>query len=145
MYKETNYKVPDACFGSETQGLLVTVFDDWGTTKFDWGMEIVNIQKALLLITDNCEYDEALYQYLTFCYEGESCDIPVMFNTLLKKVFQVTTVANDIAQVFMEGLPTEKSSKAEIENFAERVGTNVGKILRYATDFDPSKVVIAFQ
>lgn len=68
MYKDSNYKVTDACFGKETQDLIVNVFDDWGTTKFDWGTEIVSVQKALLLITDNCEYDEALYQYLEFCY-----------------------------------------------------------------------------
>ena len=144
MYKDSNYKNPEACFGTETKDLIVNVFDDWGTARFDWGTEIVNVQKIFLLITDFCEYDESIYQYLSFCYDGENCDVPVMMNTLLKKVFQVTTVANDIAQIFMEGIPTENDSAKTVEAFAERLGANFGKLLRYATDFDPSKVQLLY-
>jgi hypothetical protein len=144
MYKNTNYKNPDQCFGPETQALIVGVFDDWNTPKFDWGTEIVSIQKALLMITDWCQYDEVLYQYLEFCYDGDACDVVNMFNTLLKKVFQVTTVANDIAQVFMEGLPTQDSKPLDVELFANRVGQDVGKLLRYATDFDPTLVQLDY-
>jgi hypothetical protein len=144
MYKNTNYKNPDQCFGPEAQALIVGVFDDWNTPNFDWGTEIVSIQKALLMITDWCQYDEALYQYLEFCYSADACEIPNMINTLFKKVFQVTTVANDIAQVFMEGLPTQDSKVADIEQFANRVGQDVGKLLRYATDFDPTQVQLEY-
>ena len=63
-----------------------------------------------------------------------------MMGTLLKKVFQVTTIANDLAQVYSEGLPKESSSSNDIEDFAERLGSNVGKLLRYATEFDPNMI-----
>ena len=36
MYKDTNYKVTDACFGAETQKYLVNTFSLWGTPQFDW-------------------------------------------------------------------------------------------------------------
>lgn len=95
-------------------------------------------------ITDNCEYDEALYQYLTFCYNGENCEIQNMFSALLKKVFQVTTVVNDVVQIFVEGLVTEKDAPKKVEEFADKLGQAVGKLLRYATDFDASQVPILF-
>lgn len=95
-------------------------------------------------ITDNCEYDEALYQYLTFCYNGENCNIENMFSALLKKVFQVTTVVNDIVQLFVEGLININDPPAKVENFADKIGGAIGKLLRYATDFDPAQVPILF-
>ena len=68
------------------------------------------------------------------------CEPQNMMGTLLKKVFQVTTIANDLAQVYSEGLPKESSSSNDIEDFAERLGSNVGKLLRYATEFDPNMI-----
>ena len=68
------------------------------------------------------------------------CEPQNMMGTLLKKVFQVTTIANDLAQVYAEGLPKESSSSNDIEDFAERLGSNVGKLLRYATEFDPNMI-----
>jgi len=55
--------------------LIVTVFNEFSSTKFDWAQEIVNVGKIIMQVTDNCEYDEALYEYLTFCYNGENCEI----------------------------------------------------------------------
>ena len=143
MYKNTNYVNPAQCFGNETQTLIVTVFSDWNNGTFNWGNEVVNIQKILLLITDWCQYDEAVYDYLTYCYNGDSCEITNMVNTLLKKIFQVTTVANDVAQVVMEGLPQVTDTPATIEAFTNRIGADVGKLLRYATDFDPTTITLA--
>ena len=102
MYKATNYVVNPKCFGIETQQLFVQIFD---VSKFDFGTEILAIQNVSLMISDNCEFDESVYDYLTFCYNGEACEVATMVQTLLTKIFQVTTVANDIAQIFMEGLP----------------------------------------
>jgi len=144
MYKDSNYRVRNDCFGKETQDLVVGVFDDWGKNTFDWGNEIVSFQKALILTADNCEYDESVYDLLSFCYQGEQCEFPNMVQTLLKKVFQVTTVANDFAQIMMEGLPKETDSQNTVEDFAERVGSNCGKLLRYATDFDPTLIQSVF-
>ena len=94
------------------------------------------------MITDFCEYDESLYDLLTYCYEyEEACDPPTMMQTLLKKVFQVTTVANDFAALMQQGIPTEKSAIFDIEEFFERVGSKTGKLIRYATDFDPKLLI----
>lgn len=140
MYKDNNYRLSAQCFGSETQYLIIDTFDLWNGKEIDWLREVVNFQKALLLITDNCEYDEALYDILSYCYDGEACEPSNMMQTLLKKVFQVTTVANDMAQLILEGVPTETDPQDKVEDFAERIGSNVGKLLRYATDFDPTKI-----
>lgn len=70
------------------------------------------------------------------------CEPQNMMGTLLKKVFQVTTIANDLAQVYAEGLPNDQSSTSIIEDFSERLGSNVGKLLRYATEFDPNMISV---
>lgn len=73
------------------------------------------------------------------------CEPQNMVQTLLKKVFQVTTIANDFAQIYMEGLPTEADSIDKIEDFGERIGMNLGKLLRYATEFDPTIITTLYQ
>ena len=140
MYKDNNYRVASNCFDSKTQTAMTSVLDSTSTLVFDWNSQLSNIIFALKTITDNCEYDESLYDYLTYCYEGDMCEPQNMMGTLLKKVFQVTTIANDLAQVYAEGLPSDKASSNDIEDFAERLGSNVGKLLRYATEFDPNMI-----
>ena len=121
-----------------TQSALTSVLNGASTFNFDWNSQLSNLITSMKAITDNCEYDESLYDYLTYCYEGEMCEPQNMMGTLLKKVFQVTTVANDLAQVYAEGLPNEQAPTGIIEDFGERLGSNVGKLLRYATEFDPN-------
>ena len=60
----------------------------------------------------------------------------------MKKVFQVTTVANDLSQMMAEGLPTEDNKPQVIEDWFDRFGSNFGKLLRYATEFDPNIVPV---
>lgn len=81
-----------------------------------------------------------MYQYLDFCYNQNTCDVPTMAQSLMSKIFQVTTIVNDFAQIVMEGLPSQNSKPSDIEAFADRIGSDVGKLIRYATDFDPSQV-----
>ena len=69
-----------------------------------WLKEVVNFQKALLLITDNSEYDEALYEILSNYYDGDACDPTNMMKSLLKNVL---SVANDLAILIFEGVRTE--------------------------------------
>ena len=97
MYKENNFQVEKACFDQKTQDYLVLTFDSWGQIDFNWQDEILNLGNALNAITDNCMFDESLYDWLSYCYEVEMCDPSIMMQTALKKVFQVTTVANDMA------------------------------------------------
>ncbi len=143
MYKDTNYKVSDACFGAETQQYLVNTFSLWGTPKFDWQQQAVEVGACVSLITNNCDYDESIYDYLTYCYQTEACEIPNMFQTLLKKIFQVTTVGNEIAALVMQGLPAQTAKAETIQEYFAGFGLNGGKILRYATDFDPTQIQLA--
>jgi hypothetical protein len=138
MYKDNNYRVSASCFDRNTTLSITKVFDSVTTLNFDVTSSISEIIYALKSIADNCDYDESLYDYLSYCYEGDMCEPQNMLGTLLKKVFQVTTIANDLAQVYAEGLPNDQSSSAIIEDFGERMGANVGKLLRYATEFDPN-------
>jgi hypothetical protein len=140
MYKDNNYRVANNCFDKTTQNALTSVLDGASTLSFDWNSQLTNIIYSLKAITDNCEYDESLYDYLTYCYEGDMCEPQNMMGTLLKKVFQVTTIANDLAQVYAEGLPSDQAPSGGIEDFGERLGSNVGKLLRYATEFDPNVI-----
>jgi hypothetical protein len=57
----------------------------------------------------------------------------------LKKVFQVTTVANDLATLLSSPQPASTDYTA-IQAFFEPVGNSVGKLLRYATGFDPTQL-----
>ena len=145
MYKMTNYKVSADCLGNSTQQYLIDTFDNYGTLTFDWQVEIINFSQALMMVTQNCEYDECLNDWLTFCYEGEQCDSGVMMQTMLKKIFQVTTIANDLAQMYAEGQPGESSSLQDVQDFYERFGSNFGKLLRYSTDFDPNLITLLYQ
>ena len=140
MYKDNNYRVSNNCFDQSTQTAFTSVLDASSKMTFDWNTQLSNLIYTLKSVTDNCEYDESLYDYLTYCYEGDMCEPQNMMGTLLKKVFQVTTIANDLAQVYAEGLPNEQSSTGILEDFGERMGANVGKLLRYATEFDPNQI-----
>ena len=144
MYKENNFQVEKGCFDQKTQDYLVLTFDTWGQIDFNWQDEILNLANALNAITDNCMFDESLYDWLSYCYEVEMCDPSIMMQTALKKVFQVTTVANDMAQLYGEGMPKETDRVEDIENFFERVGSNIGKLLRYASEFDPTLIPTQF-
>lgn len=101
---------------------MTSVLDAATSLSFDWNSQLSNLIYSLKTIADNCEYDESLYDYLTYCYEGDMCEPQNMMGTLLKKVFQVTTIANDLAQVYAEGLPNDQSSTGVIEDFGERMG-----------------------
>ena len=66
------------------------------------------------------------------------CEPQSMMSTLLKKIFQVTTVMNDLTQLMNEDKPAITDRTSDIERYAERFGSNVGKLLRFATEFDPN-------
>ena len=103
-----------------------------------WGTAIVSLQNALLHLSDWCDFDEALYGYFNFCYNTDNCDLTYMIQALMKKIFQLTTVANDIVQIVMEGFPKKTDTALVISTFYDRIGQDFGTTLRYATDFDPT-------
>ncbi len=71
MYKTNNYRIDDRCFGSETQQAIVDTFDSWGQLNFDWNRELSNLMIVIRQVTEYCEYDESIYDYLTYCYQGD--------------------------------------------------------------------------
>ena len=138
MYKESNYKVAKECFDDTTQVALESIFDSWNGYSIDWKGQGFNVMLAMKNIGDWCEYDEVLYDYMTYCFEGDMCEPSIMMGTLLKKIFQVTTVANDIAQLMNDGMPVKTDKTSSIQDYGEQWGSNIGKLLRYGTEFDPN-------
>ena len=138
MYKDINFRIDSKCLDAAAQQQIVEVFDIFGTKDFDWNNEILAFGNAMNNIVDYCLFDESLNDYLAYCYEVEMCEPQNMIQTILKKVFQVTTVANDFAQMFGDGIPKENAKSDVIEDWFDRFGSNVGKLLRYATEFDPN-------
>lgn len=138
MYKENAYKVAPECFDKPTQTALVSIFSSWNGFSIDWKGEMFNVVLSMKNIGDWCEFDESLYDYMSYCFEGDMCEPSIMMGTLLKKIFQVTTVANDITQLMNEGKPARDEKTSTIQDFGERWGSNIGKLLRYGTEFDPN-------
>jgi hypothetical protein len=144
MYKNKNYVPQAKCFDAETQGYIVDFATIWTPKASDttWGTAIVSLQKAMLMISDWCDFDESIYGYLTFCYDSETdqCSVTYMIGAVMKKIFQLTQVGTDLVQAISDGgFPTKKDTADVITAFFRRIAVNGGKVLRYATDFDPVK------
>lgn len=54
----------------------------------------------------------------------------------MKKVFQVTTVVNEVTPALQKPI-SFTSMYSDIEAYFDKLGEAFGKILRYATEFDP--------
>jgi hypothetical protein len=52
----------------------------------------------------------------------------------------VTTIANDFAALMQEGIPKETDKVERIEEVYERIGTNLGRLIRFGTEFDPKLI-----
>lgn len=105
---------------------------------------MANIQEASYLFIKYCEFDDAMYDYIRYCdakaKQGVySCSFTVMGQTLMKKVFQVTTVINEVSPAFQAGIEPP-GFYPQIEAFFDKMGEAFGKILRYATEFDPKVI-----
>ena len=138
FFKKASFVNSPKCLDSHWQALFVETFTGYNQATFSWINNTVNIQKMLTDLQTDCQFDEALYSYLTFCYDSDQCLITYMFQTLMSKIFQVTTVFNDIAQLVVERPPAWTAAATDIESYANRFGQDVGKILRYATNYDPT-------
>jgi len=139
MYKENNYRVAKECYDAPTQAAITSVLNTWNGYTIDWKGQMLNIMIAMKNVNDWCEYDEVIYDYMSYCFEeGDMCEPENMSKTLLKKIFQVTTIMNDLTQLMNEDKPKKIDKTSDIERWAERWGSNIGKLLRYATEFDPN-------
>lgn len=138
MYKQANYTVKDECLGPKTITDLTLIDTAYNSGNFSVPMAAIQIQEIVYLFIKNCEFDDAIYDLFLWS-EGHDMSFNFMFQTLLKKVFQVTTVANDIAALFSGPRPAP-TDYVEISKFWEQIGNAFGKLLRYATDFDPDQI-----
>ena len=63
-----------------------------------------------------------------------------MIQTILIKIFRVMTASYDFTLIFGESVKKENSKLQDIEDWFDRLGSNFGKLLRYANDFDPKVI-----
>jgi len=102
MYKNANYKTNARCLDAETQKDFVDFFMVITPNAPDttWGNAIVSLQNGLFQMSDWCDFDEAIYGFLTFSYNTDNTAPTYMLQALMKKVFQLTTVGNDFFLIY---------------------------------------------
>ncbi len=77
-----------------------------------------------------------MYDLTRWC-QNYDCSFKNMFQNLIKKVFQLTTLANDfIASIKSTGFPKKTDDYDTITKKFLKFGDAFGKIVRYSTDFD---------
>ena len=138
MYKSTTYKVNDQCLGDKTIADLVTLDTAYSTNSFNLTNVAGPAQELIYLFIKYCEFDDALFDLAKWCSKND-CSVNTMFQTLLKKIFQVTTVANDLATLLTEPKPAP-TDFAAVQTYFTPLGVSIGKLLRYATAFDPNQL-----
>lgn len=138
MYKQASYKVKDQCLGEQTIKDLVILDTAYSTNTFNLTNVVGPIQEVIYLFIKYCEFDDAIFDLLKWCSNND-CTVSTMFQTLLKKIFQVTTVANDLATLLSEPKPEPTDYKG-VQKYFTPLGTSVGKLLRYGTSFDPAQI-----
>ena len=69
MYKENNYRVAKECYDDQTQAAIVSVLDTWNGYTIDWKGQMLNIMIAMKNVNDWCEYDEVIYDYMSYCFD----------------------------------------------------------------------------
>jgi hypothetical protein len=134
LYKRTNYKINEACLGDDMVDSTHNLVVQYQEGTFDLADDWAEVSSLSLYFTKYCEYDEILYDLSVWCTTYD-CTFQYMGQNLLKKVFQVTTVANHMAEVLMGDYP-ESTDFDAVEEYWANIGEDVGKLLRYATDFD---------
>ena len=140
MYRRPKYAVKKECLDDKAVKDVLVIQN--ATTQKGFSAETIIVPMADLwfMYIQYCEFDDALYDYAVWC-DTNDCTAKYMGQALLKKVFQVTTVANELAAQIAEEKPLETDYKA-IESYFLKMGSAVGKLLRYATDFDPTQLNI---
>lgn len=110
--------------------------DAYDSGNFTFTAVASQFQEVIYLFIKYCEFDDALFDLFKWCSNND-CTFNTMLQTLLKKVFQVTTVANDLASLVTGDKPDPTDFTA-VQNFFLPIGNAFGKLLRYATNFDPA-------
>ena len=45
------------------------MLDTWNGYTIDWKGQMLNIMIAMKNVNDWCEYDEVIYDYMSYCFE----------------------------------------------------------------------------
>ena len=138
MYRRSNYTVNKECLNDKAVNDALIIFNATKNATFSAETVLIPMVDIWFMYIQYCEFDDALYDYAVWC-ETNDCSAKYMGSTLLKKVFQVTTVANDLAAL-MQGTKPLKTDYVAVEKYYESIGDSAGKLLRYATDFDPTLI-----
>ncbi len=99
---------------------------------------LAEINEVVFLFARHCHFDDAFYDLFVWCDEHD-CSFEYIGQALLKKVFQVTTVGNDLVQL-IKGNHPERSDYVETEEYWAKISVAFGKLLRWSLDFDPKEI-----
>ena len=101
MYKKTSYKLDSECFGNQMYAdskTILGVTDTPDQEEVDWLTDLITVQQLGLYFVKYCDYDDALYDFTKFCTDHEdNCSMAYMGQSIMGKVFQLTTVATDMS------------------------------------------------
>lgn len=139
MYKNQKYQVKKLCLGNETVNdmyyLYKTIYQE---IELDPTMSLARAEEVWYLFFGYCDFDNALYDLAKWC-NNMNCTLPYIGTSFLKKTMQVTTVANDMIELFATEPPAINDTSA-VFTYYERLAIDFGKLTRYAIDFDPTLI-----
>ncbi len=95
-------------------------------------------QEFMFVFMSRCEFDDTLMDMMAWCRFRE-CSFEYFTSALLKKVFQVTQTMNEVSALFAQETPTTDLKALTL--YYTNVGLQMGKLYRYATDFDSTAML----
>ena len=139
FYKDYDWEIPQKCFGR------TAVTQIYWLKHFGQDMSLDNFGKSLGLLYNlyytfdyDCTLEDWLYDLSQFCFD-HNCSPEKLLENNMGKVFQVTGALNALAAIYYEEEPHKDLHMAWFERFSD-IGKSVGKLARYATDFDPKAI-----
>ena len=136
FHAPANMTLNKDCLGNDWQNLFVETFTGYQQTHFTAVNFTVNSLFLFTSMQNECQFNTAFYRYMTYCYENYQCHPYTMFQTLVAKVFQVTSIVNDMAQLIAGSVPSLTDTQQVVQTYASHIGMDLGKILRLANNFN---------
>ncbi len=82
-----------------------------------------------------CRFNDAVYKYMKYCYQNYQCRPYTMYQTLVSKVFQLSSIASSLASQVADSIPSLTDTPQSVEAYASEIGIDIGKILRLANNY----------
>ena len=84
-----------------------------------------------------CQFDDALYDFIQWCsLFPTDCSITGMGQNGLQRIFQITTLINDLAAMWQAGF--DFTNFQSISKTFTQFGQYTGQLARYLTNFNPA-------